>query len=255
MYEFAISLSGEHIDAKAFLEAVASAVGLLKSVENGQAIRWRLATLRYSSPATIGFVGESRKRQPVHRPEDVGHTVMAGLEALEGGKPPRGFSDESLELAKKIAGLKGHGGIESVVLTSQNGTGSATLPVTPRTAATVDDMIGSKYQSQGAVEGRLEVVSSHGGVLRCNVYERVLGRAVRCDVPRHLRKDVLDLFDQDVIASGIVSRDGNGLPRHVALEAIRPFETDANLPASLAGLAPDFTEGVDSVDYIKKRWQ
>lgn len=256
MFEFAISLSGDQIEARSFLEAVASAVKLLRSVDKGQAIRWRLATLRYSSPATIGFVGEARTKKTNYRPEDVGHTVMAGLESLENGKPPRGFSDESLELAKKLADLKGHGGIVSVVVTAQNGVGpTATIPVTPRTAATVDDMIGSRYQSHGSIAGRLEVVSSHGGSLKCNVYEKILGKPVRCDVPAQLKMEVLNLFDQEVIVFGVVSRDSSGRPRHIALEAIRPVELASDLPQSLAGLAPDFTADVDSVDYIKKRWQ
>jgi len=257
MFEFSISLSGEHIDAKAFLDAVENAVNLLRGVEGGNAIRWHLATLRYSSPATIGFVGEPKRRDSPYRPENVGRTVMAGLESLERSKTPKGFSEEALVSAKKIAALKGHGGISNVVLAARNGDAAmTTVPITARTAATVDDMIGTKYESLGSIEGRLEVVSAHGGILHCNVYERLLMKAVRCDVPQHLRRDVLDLFDRDVIASGIVSRDGNGIPRHIALESIQALKAlPEPPPQSLAGIAPDYSEGADSVDYIKKRWQ
>jgi hypothetical protein len=58
-------------------------------------------------------------------------------------------------------------------------------------------VIRAKYESSGSIEGQLEVVSSQGGIVRCDVYDRLLMRAVRCDVPQRLRKDVLDLFDRD----------------------------------------------------------
>ncbi len=256
MFEFSISLSGDHIDAKTFLDAVTNAVKLLRAVEGGSAIRWRLGTLRYSSPATIGFVGEPKRRDSQYRPEYVGQTLIAGLESLEGNQSPKGFPEEALELAKKLSGLKGQGGVSNVVLTARNGdVALRTVPLTQRTAATVEDIIGTKYESLGSIEGRLEVVSSHGGIFRCNVYERTLLKAVRCDVPERLRREVLELFDREVIASGTVSRDGAGIARHIALESIRPIEREPQLPQSLAGLAPDFTEGTESVDYIKNRWK
>ena len=118
----------------------------------------------------------------------------------------------------------------------------------------MDDAIGARYESQGSVEGRLEVVSSHGGVLRCNVYERLLGKPVRCEVPDALRGRVLELFDQMVLAHGRVSRDSAGQARHIALESIEPVAAPSRGTESLAGMAPDFTDGANSVDYIKKRW-
>ena len=255
MYELSISLNGERIEAKAFLGAVSTFLRLLDCVDAQKAVRWRLATLRYNSPATIGFVGEPRKKRGPDDAQEVGRTLVSGLASLSKGQRPTTFDDIALELAKGLAELKGHGGIDSLLLIDQNGAAPTTLPISPRIAASVDEFIGARYESLGMVEGRLELVSSHGGVMRCNVYEKLLGKPVKCFVPNEMRATVLESFDQDVVAHGIVKRDASGQARQIALHHLDRVTKVSNPPRSLAGLAPDFTDGVDSADYIKGRWK
>ena len=255
MYEISLALDGDGIDAKTFLHAVSTLLRLLSSLDQDGLVRWRLATLRYSSPATVGLAGESRKRQAAYGPADVGRSAVSGLAALDRGTRPAAFSDEALEQARKLAEIRGKGGVRGLLVMDQNDGRPETLAISHRVSASVEEFIGARFQSIGSIEGRLEVVSSHGGVLRCNIYERLLGKVVRCDVPSGMKKTVLDCFDEEVVAEGIVRRDASGQAREIALQTLSRVERPPGAPRSLAGLAPDYTDGVDSVEYIKGRWR
>lgn len=254
MHELSISVAGERIEAQTFLEAVSTFLRLLRAVDTQQAVRWRLATLRYSSPAVVGFVGEPRSKKKPDVAAEVAHTLVSGLASLDRGERPAAFQDDALELSKRLAELKGRGGVESILLIDQDAR-LHSLAITPRVAASVDEFIGIKYESIGAIEGRLELVSSHGGMLRCNVYERVLGRPVVCDVSADLKRAVLEAFDQEVRARGIVKRDASGQARQIRLESLEVIPPSEKPPESLAGLAADYTDGSDTVEYVKSRWK
>jgi hypothetical protein len=173
---------------------------------------------------------------------------------LERGERPTVFPDEALEAAKKLAELRGRRGVDRLSVAELNGTAPRTLAVSTRTAASVDDFIGPRFESYGAIEGQLEVISAHGG-LSCNVYEPVFGKPVRCHVPEHLKAKVLAAFEKRVIASGTLRRDASGNPRTLALEDLEIAAPSPEPPQSLAGIAPDFTDGADTADWLKKRWQ
>jgi hypothetical protein len=110
-------------------------------------------------------------------------------------------------------------------------------------------------ESLGSVEGRLEVVSSHGGRLRCNVYEHVAGKPVRCDFADGLKGMVLAAFDRRVRAHGLIKRDAAGQPRHIKLESLEVLPPAPKESVSITGLAPDFTGGRDSAEWLEKRWR
>jgi hypothetical protein len=184
----------------------------------------------------------------------VGRAVLAGLHALERGERPQAFPDEAMDLAKRLADLKDRGGIERLSLAEALDEGIA-VAITRSTAAAVDEIIGARYESLGSVEGRLEVVSSHGGRLRCNVYEHVSGKPVRCDFADTLKGVVLAAFDQRVRAHGLIKRDAAGRPRHIQLESLEVLPPAPKESVSIAGLAPDFTGGLDSAEWLEKRWR
>jgi len=253
-FEFSIVLDGDKIDMSKFLEAVGSFLRLLRSVEAGDTVAWKLATLHYSSPAVIGCVGSAKKKDAPNNASVVARRVMEGLDKLEQGERPKTFSDEALEAAKRLSEMRGRGGIKKVAVIGQNGGKPVTSPLGPKVAATVDDLIGPKYDSIGSVHGRLVVVSARGGVLSCSIHDKASGKAVRCEFPDPLKASVLGAFDSTVVGFGRVSRDSSGNPRVIQLTSIEPSE-DNELPQSLAGIDPDITEGLDVVEYLKRRWE
>jgi hypothetical protein len=253
--EFSVSLSGARIEMGVFLDAVSTAVKLLRAADPDKRIRWRLATLHYGSPAVVGFVGEPRRKDVPPEAADIAiDSVVGGLRALNAGVRPPSFTDDALELAKHLVQVKERGKLDVLTVVTRNGGPPEPLVVTTQMAATVDEVIGIKYESFGSVEGRLEIVSARGQ-MHCSVYETIHGKPVKCDVPPSLKKAVLDAFDQHVIVYGIVKRDASGQARRIALESVEVVPPSDSVPRSLAGIAPDFTDGDDSAQYIKKRWQ
>ena len=260
MYELRISISGDKIEVAAIKDVLAHFLKLLKMVEHqvasGNGVRWRIATLSYASPVVIGCVGEpkSRKRGAPDFARAIGATLIEGMAALEAGKRPPGFSDDALEISKKLAASRGRRGAKEILVMEANGELPVPLSLTARTVASVEDFIGVNSESVGSVEGRLEVISAHGGIT-CNVYEALTGKVVRCEVPDEMKSDVLAAFEQRVIASGIVRRDKSGQARQIVLRRLEQIPADSGGYISIAGIAPDFTNGVESAKYLKERWQ
>lgn len=245
---------------QAFLEAISTFVDLLRDVDRSlgrqTSIRWRLATLRYSSPAVVGCVGEPRKpNQPDMTPLVV-RTVLAGFEELEEGRRPKGFSDDALESAKRLADLRGQRGVHDVTILDPGSEDpqKGIHVISRRVSVTVDELIGAKFESMGSVDGRLEVVSSHGGNLTCNVYEMVTGKPVKCTVPREKKAVVLEYFDSMVRAFGTIWRDSSGYPRRIDVESIEPLETRLTV-APLPELGDKITGGLDIAEYLKRQWE
>ncbi len=259
MYEFRISITGDKIEVSALKDAISELLKLLKSVEGrvagGQSVRWRLATLSYNSPIIIGCTGEprSRKRNAPDCARLVGSTALSGLADLERGLRPSAFSDDALEVSKRLAALRGKRGVGDVFVMEANGVAPEPLALSTRTVATVDDFIGVKSEALGSVEGRLEVVSAHGGIT-CNIYEALSGKVVRCEVPDDKKRAVLDAFEQRVMATGTVKRDASGQARGIVLRELVVLPEHGEF-ISLAGMAPDFTGGLESAAYVKSRWE
>lgn len=263
VYKLSLTLDGE-ITIEAFRDALDSFVDVLRQVDRSisgtRSIRWKLADLRRASPATLTWVGEPRRLKGVDTtamPVVVGESILAGLEQLEWGRGrPRGFTDDALDAMKRLVSLKRDEVITSVVVSGQASDSEAaprTLALTERVVAAVNDLIGPKYTALTSVEGRLEAINAHGGLF-FNVYDSAWGGRVRCDFPESLKEDALKAFDQRVLVHGVVKTDAAGHPRHVRVERLERLPLRKELPQSLRGIDRDYTGGLTSSEYLKKRW-
>jgi hypothetical protein len=261
--ELKIILQGDRLEMQAFLDAVGHFASILTGVDKTasggpRTLRWRLRTLRYQSPAVIGAVAEPIRTDAPDLSRLVGRAVVTGVRSLaerERRPRPQYFSDDTLEAAKALAELAGKHGVESVSIVEENESPTVSpVLITMQVAASVEDLIGIKSEGLGAVEGKLEVVSSRNG-LHCNVYDRVTGIAVKCTFSDDLKRKVLDAFEQWVIAHGTVKRDASGKPRQLVLRDLEPIPSAADLPQSILGLDSNYTEGMSPEEWIRKRWE
>lgn len=265
MYRLSLKIEGD-ISIESFRDALASFIQLLhevdESVSGGRSVRWRLVDLRHGSPAVLTWAGEprraARKKTDVKDLAPViADRIISGMEQLEQGKGrPLDFTDDALDATKRLAHLRTRRGITGLAIRGENADRqkpSRTLDVTERVAATVNEIIGPKYTAAGSVEGTLQAINSHG-MLFFNIYDSIWGGRVRCDIPDVLKARALELFDQRVLVSGIVSTDAAGHPRHVKAERIDELPKRGQLVQSLKGIDPDYTSGLDSGEYLKKRW-
>ena len=192
MNRLSLRLDGSDISMDAFIKAADAFLALLKSVDlsvhgGNRLIRWRLAELSYSSPATIAADGRPSRRDiqadPTPRAAEM---LLDGIEAIEvrSFMFPE-FSDDVLESARTLGSLRGQGGIANVTLMGMNEAPTTlprSVPVTQRVVAAVDDVLKEKHRALGSVEGRLEGINIHGEYY-LNVYEVVHGKRVRCVFP------------------------------------------------------------------------
>lgn len=264
MYRLSLRIDGD-ISIEAFQEAVVNFVRVLHEVDEAisgrRSVRWRLAELRRGSPAVLTWVGEPRRAPKAKGPARdyspaVGDMTISGMEKLERGEGrPDGFTDDALDATKRLAHLRARGGITSVAIAGESDRRKRpkTLDLTERAAAAVNDLIGPKYTAIGSVEGILQGINSHG-TLYFAVYDSIWGGRVKCDIPLDLKPKALNAFDKRVLVRGMVSTDVAGHPRYVKVEDIDEFPVRDELPQSLRGIDPDYTDGLAVEEYLKKRW-
>lgn len=257
MYRLSLRIDGE-ITIEAFNEAVINFVRLLREVERSiagerAAIRWTLREMQRSSPALLTWEGTTRPRRrrrnepPKPTPDYapiVGATILSGVGKLERGEGrPESFTDDALDASSNLARVKARKTITALALIGENGNreqGPNVLNVTERVAASVKDIIGPKYTALGSVEGLLLAINARG-LLYFVIYDSIYGSRVRCDIPDRLKREALDAFEKRVLVAGMVARDREGHPRHVAVDSIRRLDAETlpdDLPAD-----PDFTDG------------
>jgi hypothetical protein len=81
---------------------------------------------------------------------------------------------------------------------------------------------GSDYEDIGSVEGRLEVLSGHGG-LAVVVYDPIDERAIKCEVTAQQLETALKSLLKRVEVSGTIRYRGDGSPVSVRVDNIVPF--------------------------------
>lgn len=265
MYQLSLIVDGD-LTLEGFCDAVSNFIEMLHEVDSSvsgrRSIRWRLVGLRHGSPAQVICAAEPKRPRRHAEVLDaapvVWESVITGVQRLEEGarERPRWFSDAALEAASRLARLRSRRGIHSVAITGERTDREKVArrqEITERAAATVEDLIGPKYTAPGSVEGRLQGVNSRG-VWTFTIYEHLWGGRVVCILPETLRHKALELFDQRVMVTGTVSTDASGHPRHVKVATLESVPEAAALPQTLRGIDPDYTSGIESSAYVKKRW-
>lgn len=251
-----------------FTDAVQAFVGFLRAVDqsiHGQRmIRWRLADLSYSSPATISCEGSAASRRIAEDPTP--QLVVAALDAVEGmetsGRVLRTLSDTALEEIRALGELRGRGGITNVHIVGMNGVPDApvrVVPVTPRVVAAVQDVLGGRYRAIGSVEGRLEGINIHGAPSQhyFNVYEPLHGRRVRVLFSPSQLEEARAALGQRVLVFGEVESNARGHPVLVkSRKPLRILRGKGELPTveDIARITGSLTGGTESTQFIRELW-
>jgi hypothetical protein len=227
-----LKLDRPDVSVEDFAEAAQALVGVLREVagtvtgDHRPALRWVVRDLRAGSALLEAEPDVGDGAYTAATVDEVLRTAGAGMQALEDGEArPPGFSDAALRQAKRLAVVLSDG---------ETGTGSVHfghLAVTPthRLIAAVDDEMGGKLKSLGAVEGTLLMVGKRDGY-RFSVEDRVRGLRVECRFRDELLPRVLGAFEKRVSVRGIVWSRRDGQPTHVDVRAFEVLEDDAALP-------------------------
>lgn len=228
--DLTFEITGSAVTPDRFQRALSAFFDLLFEVTKavaaeGERVEWRVQVKQGSNLVGV-LPAPGASGAVVAR---VGQAIVAGLARLEREPAePVAFSEKALRSVRKLAGDLGSRETDD---TSMNIWAERTaVPITRRLAENVTEILGEAYAGRGSVEGRLRTVSEAGG-FRIVVYEPLFGKAIRCDVPEYLMREVLGLFGQRVEAYGLVRYRRNGSVARVSLEEIVPFPAEKELPS------------------------
>lgn len=162
---------------------------------------------------------------------------------------PEHFSDHALVRAKRLAGIA-TGPIQRVEVKAKvNGKLSKPVHVTQQVATNVDELIGPRHISIGALEGRLELLSIHRGIY-IHIYDLVTGRAVRCDCDRQTLTQLASHLGKRLLVFGEIYTNAKGDAVSVTVESYRVLREREELPQieDVKGIIPSGSEAEEEVD-------
>ncbi len=210
---------------------------------------WMITSLHVGS---LGIEVQSKPRDPARDyGTQVSNRYLDGIGIIhdEGITPPY-FSDKSLKLLRTVAkSLKGNGA-DALQITDPTRDKSAELNAQIEKTAT--QLMGSRYESFGSVEGTLEMISIHRKP-RFNVYHAISLRAVQCTLPDELRAKATSALGRRVTASGLISYNVKDEPRSIKLEEMQVIPKEEELPTieKFIGSDPSFTGELSTGEYIR----
>lgn len=243
------------ITLDAFVTAVANWQKILAEVDaalsgkSSGSVEWRVSNL---SMGSLRVEAESFSKLENHDygPEVVRASIQGlGILEHEPSIPPY-LSESGLKHVRRLLGIIGTNGVTGIYMA--NHAADATL-----TKTSLDNMrraLRVRDRSIGSVEGRLDQISVHGKAPVCVVYLHRTHKAVRCQFTSTMLDEVKAALGRRVIAAGIVSYNERHEPVRVALQFLHHLPSSAELPSieTIAGSDPNFTGGLDSVEYVRR---
>jgi hypothetical protein len=220
-----IKIEGRKLTADKFRSAVSAFFDLLESVSKEvcagrEKVEW-LVEVDHGS-AIIRARADSGQK--------ITEAVQNGLVLLQAGKReyPIFFNHDAVSAARDLGKLADADGeyISSVFVKN----GSAPIEITSQTSATADDLLGSKHEAIGSVEGKIEIISDRKG-FKCSILDPLYERSVICyfDNPE-IEEKAYRAFKKRALARGLVRYDRNGKPVNIVVEDIREFPDELQLP-------------------------
>jgi len=233
-------------------------LGILKDLDvavsgeiNGS-LDWVVTDLQLSSLAVV--VESQSKIENKNAGPKVVNLCVTGMKQLEEeGVTPPYFPEHSLKLSKKLVGMIGKNGATGIEISSPIiPTHIATL--SPKAAVNIDELLPTKYSSLGSVEGKIETLSIHK-TTKFVVYHAITQRAIACKFDQNQLEQIKNILGRRVNVYGTISYNAKGEPLRVEdIIDIRLLKEEHELPTikDIYGIDPDFTGGLDSVEYLRR---
>jgi hypothetical protein len=163
--------------------------------------------------------------------DEITAAIGKGIESLQSGSReyPQFFNHEAISAARDLGRLIDVEGeyVSSVYLRN----GSAPVEITSQISATADDLLGSKHEEMGSVEGKIEIISDRKG-FKCSIFDPLYDRSIVCHFDNTEVEDkAYRAFKKRALARGIVRYDRKGIPVNIAVDDIRVFAEESQLPS------------------------
>ena len=226
-----LEISGPQITAEKFELGLRSFLAIIKNVakevsDQPKPVRW-LVSVEPGS-LRVEFRPEPVKA-PANKIATILDTIENGIISAEAGlAPPRYFSDRALTKVGKLASIVD--GAEDGLDRVQVWRNGKPHPITAKTVAHVDSLVGIQSRDWGTIEGKLQTITERR-VTKFVVYDPVTDRPTHCYFDDEILDEVVDAFGQRVSVSGLIRYRGDGEPVSIDVEEFRVLPTDDLLPS------------------------
>ena len=256
MATFRLKLAGEPpgISFKSFLQACNSSLKVIDELDSAISggsgmLEWVVSDLSIGS-LVVEAESHSRVKGRDTGPEVV-RAFMSGLRQIEEeGTTPTYFSETGLRHARRLMTVIGHNGTRGILISNSE----ETVALTASASVNVEQLLKIRHRTIGSVEGKLETISVHGSKPKFLIYQSSNKKAVMCLFEPELLESAKTALGQRVLAAGVVLYNVKGEPVRVVVERIRILRHGTELPSisDVTGSDPDFTGGLESVEYLRK---
>jgi hypothetical protein len=250
------------ITLRAFMEAIAANVRMLKDYERGlsgevgapaNSLTWVITDV--SKGSVVLDVRSESAVEGVDLGLDVAQAHVEGWQQIERqGTTPPYLTEDSMRQARKVAKLIGREGVAGFAVRNLNGRVDERAEVSGQSAVNLDQLLPVKQHALGSIEGTVETVSIHGG-RRFIVYLNRTKKAVTCNFgpEEDWLRLAADHLGSRVIVRGDVYRNGRGEPLRIDVHHLRLIRPDDELPTvgSLTGSRPDLTGDLSTEEYMR----
>lgn len=240
------------VPAQSLVIAVQDTIRLLQDLQKAKGVKdadmqdWNIVAVEMHSPLTLTI-------SPAHRGRSVMREFLTGLKAIESGtRRPRGFTDTGLAIARKLVSAVANG--DPMRFSS----GRRSVSLTQKASQNIEAIQSRQhgFSSNMELEGRLETVSVHGEQYFC-IYDPLTGEPIRCTFDESIDlKKISELMTHHarVRVSGLVKYNKAGVPVNVRVGTYTELPEQKDLPQikDVHAAGVNITQGVDSVEYIRK---
>lgn len=214
-------------------------------------VYFRVVNLSHNSPATVTLEAHDSEVD-CDLSTNVVNKFFFGLQLIRDHKDvPREYDRATLESFKGIgATLRKH--VTHIHISNDD----VEIDYTPDMVRRIDRLLGPESIEAGSISGRLDAINVHNNVNKFYLYPAIGPKKVICHFPDSMVNEAIAAIQQNIEVSGTFKyKRRDFFPYEIEVDKLRVFPLVSETPSlmSLRGIAPNATNGLDSVAFVRER--
>ncbi|WP_146214477.1 hypothetical protein [Streptomyces sp. ICBB 8177] len=170
---------------------------------------------------------------------------------------PLGANEFAVRKVIKLHQLAGKRGVTGIELSEVGDKLARVTPINALVAAHAREAIKEVSRTRSSFRGRLDKINLRARSPEFSLFDENRGLGLRCHLGNRDDADLLEQVKSNVgavvSARGDLKRNSLGQPIHMRVDRLRVIEeASAQLTLhSIAGIAPDWTDGLSSVEFVR----
>ncbi len=172
---------------------------------------------------------------------------------------PLGANEFAVRKVIKLHQLAGKRGVTGIEFSEVGDKLARVTPINSLVAAHAREAIKEVSRTRSSFRGRLDKINLRARSPEFSLFDENRGIGLRCHLENRDHADLLQQVKSSVgslvSARGDLKRNSLGQPIHMRVDRLRTVEEAPARPTlhDIAGISPDWTNGLTSVDFIRKQ--